>query len=78
MVQFLHATHPNQDGRGNSQDVERSASTATRSKSIADIGAFEGMEEYTALQKFITLYRDPRERRADADANAADARWEPN
>jgi H+-transporting ATPase len=45
---------------GQSDDIERNASVATRSKSIVSLGAFEGMDEYTALQKYILLYRDPK------------------
>ncbi|KAF2640694.1 plasma-membrane proton-e [Massarina eburnea CBS 473.64] len=45
---------------GQSDDIERNASVATRSKSIVSLTAFEGMDEYTALQKYIMLYRDPK------------------
>lgn len=43
-------------------DVERgrASSAAERSKSIVSMTEFEGMDEYTALQKYILLYRDPR------------------
>lgn len=41
-------------------DAERNASVATRSKSIVSLTAFEGMDEYAALQKYIQYYRDPR------------------
>jgi H+-transporting ATPase len=57
-------------------DVERRASVATRSKSIVSMTAFEGMDEYSALQKYIQFYRDPRSSPSDpngAHANAADA-----
>ncbi|KAF2660807.1 plasma-membrane proton-e [Lophiostoma macrostomum CBS 122681] len=78
MVQFLHPGEHNPNG-AQQDDIERRASTATRSKSVSSIRAFEGMDEYTALQKFITLYRDPRSVRVDDGANAADAgkgkRW---
>lgn len=46
--------------RGASDDIERNASVATRSKSIVSLSAFEGMDEYSALQKYIQFYRDPR------------------
>jgi H+-transporting ATPase len=46
--------------RGQSDDIERNASVATRSKSIVSLTAFEGMDEYAALQKYIQFYRDPR------------------
>lgn len=46
--------------RGQSDDIERNASVATRSKSIVSLSAFEGMDEYSALQKYIQFYRDPR------------------
>lgn len=50
------------------------ATARSRSKSIYDIGEFEGMDEYTALQKFITLYRDPKSVRTDdTGAQGADA-----
>jgi len=45
---------------GPEDDIERNASVATRSKSIVSMTAFEGMDEYTALQKYILLYRDPK------------------
>lgn len=46
--------------RGPSDEIERNASVATRSKSIVSLTAFEGMDEYSALQKYIQFYRDPR------------------
>ncbi|KAK7180395.1 hypothetical protein DPSP01_001830 [Paraphaeosphaeria sporulosa] len=46
--------------RGQSEEIERNASVATRSKSIVSLTAFEGMDEYAALQKYIQFYRDPR------------------
>ena len=60
--------------RGQSDDIERNASVATRSKSIVSLTAFDGMDEYTALQKFIQFYRDPRSQSSEAAANAADAK----
>jgi H+-transporting ATPase len=43
-------------------DVERgrASSAADRQKSIVSMTEFEGMDEYTALQKYILFYRDPR------------------
>jgi hypothetical protein len=43
-------------------DVERprASSTADRQKSIVSMTEFEGMDEYTALQKYILFYRDTR------------------
>ena len=43
-------------------DVERprASSAAERQKSIVSMTEFEGMDEYTALQKYILFYRDPR------------------
>jgi H+-transporting ATPase len=76
MVTFRHPGETNQNG-ARAGDPERAMSTATarsRSKSIYDIGEFEGMDEYTALQKFITLYRDPKSVRTDdTGAQGADA-----
>jgi H+-transporting ATPase len=44
------------------EDVERgrASSAAERQKSIVSMSEFEGMDEYTALQKYILFYRDPR------------------
>jgi hypothetical protein len=41
-------------------DVERprASSAAERQKSIVSMSEFEGMDEYTALQKYILFYRD--------------------
>lgn len=43
-------------------DVERprASSAAERQKSIVSMTEFEGMDEYTALQKYILFYRDNR------------------
>jgi hypothetical protein len=43
-------------------DVERprASSAAERQKSIVSMTEFEGMDEYTALQKYILFYRDAR------------------
>lgn len=43
-------------------DVERprASSGAERQKSIVSMTEFEGMDEYTALQKYILFYRDAR------------------
>jgi hypothetical protein len=43
-------------------DVERprASSAAERQKSIVSMTEFEGMDEYTALQKYILFYRDTR------------------
>ena len=64
MVQFLKAHRGGATTTGRNDDVERGMSTATgrsgRSKSIYDVSALEGMDEYTALQNYITLYRDVR------------------
>jgi hypothetical protein len=42
------------------EDVERprASSAAERQKSIVSMTEFEGMDEYTALQKYILFYRD--------------------
>jgi hypothetical protein len=44
------------------EDVERprASSAAERQKSIVSMTEFEGMDEYTALQKYILFYRDTR------------------
>ncbi|PSN60226.1 plasma-membrane proton-e [Corynespora cassiicola Philippines] len=53
-------------GRGKDADTDgdieknRRQSTASRSKSVVTLSGFEGMEEYAALQKYISVYRDPR------------------
>jgi len=64
-------------GNANHQndDIERgrNMSTATRSKSIVSLSGFDGMDEYTALQKYIQLYRDPRSQPTGTAADAADA-----
>jgi hypothetical protein len=43
-------------------DVERprASSGADRQKSIVSLTEFQGMDEYTALQKYILFYRDAR------------------
>jgi hypothetical protein len=43
-------------------DVERprASSGAERQKSIVSMTEFEGMDEFTALQKYILFYRDTR------------------
>lgn len=63
MVQFLKAHRGGGEAPARNDDVERGMSTATgrsRSKSIYDVSALEGMDEYTALQNYITLYREKR------------------
>jgi H+-transporting ATPase len=55
-------------------DVERNASTAGRSKSIVSLTALDGLDEYSALQRYILLYRDPKAQPSDGAAkNANDA-----
>lgn len=46
----------------NGDDVERprASSAAERQKSIVSLTEFQGMDEYTALQKYILFYRDAR------------------
>jgi H+-transporting ATPase len=61
----------NDKRNGDNLDVERGMSTATarsRSKSIYDVSALEGMDEYTALQNYITLYRDQRSTHVEQDS----------
>jgi H+-transporting ATPase len=79
MVQFLKAHRGGGEpaARGN-DDVERGMSTATgrsRSKSIYDVSALEGMDEYTALDKFITLYRDQRPAENQTAAAVKRPKW---
>jgi H+-transporting ATPase len=53
-------------------------STATgrsRSKSIYDVSALEGMDEYTALQNYITLYRDQRPAEGLQEAAVKRPKW---
>jgi len=59
---------------GPSDDVERNASTAGRSKSIVSLTALDGLDEYAALQRYILLYRDKNPSDAAAQANAKDAK----
>ncbi len=54
-------------------DIERNASSAGRSKSIVSLTALEGMDEYTALERYILLYRDPKSSAEQAAQNAQDA-----
>lgn len=49
--------HP---GDGSHNDIERGNSIAERGKSIVSLSGFQGMDEYTALQRYIVSYRDPR------------------
>lgn len=62
-------------------DVERNVSTTGRSKSIVSLTALDGLDEYTALQRYIMLYRDPKTQPSpdQAQQNAKDAtkgkRW---
>ena len=44
---------PNED-----PERPRASSAAERQKSIVSMTEFEGMDEYTALQKYILFYRD--------------------
>ncbi|KAL1602355.1 hypothetical protein SLS60_005771 [Paraconiothyrium brasiliense] len=61
--------------RGQSDDIERNASVATRSKSIVSLTAFEGMDEYSALQKYIQFYRDPRGAQLEAKPTEKKKPW---
>ncbi|KAH7125576.1 hypothetical protein B0J11DRAFT_487294 [Dendryphion nanum] len=64
-LQFGNGPHPNHEG---GEDVERGergrgmsvATRSTRGKSIVSLSELEGIDEYTALQHFITRYKDPR------------------
>ncbi|KAF2710748.1 plasma membrane ATPase 1 [Pleomassaria siparia CBS 279.74] len=54
----MSTLHP---GNGNTgDDIERGNSINERGKSIVSLSGFQGMDEYTALQRYIVSYRDPR------------------
>ncbi|KAF1363954.1 plasma-membrane proton-e [Lizonia empirigonia] len=59
------------------EDVERgrASSAAERQKSIVSMTEFEGMDEYTALQKYILFYRDPRSAGHQAEEAPKKKRW---
>ncbi|KAF2744322.1 plasma-membrane proton-e [Sporormia fimetaria CBS 119925] len=51
------------------------ATGRSRSKSIYDVSAFEGMDEYSALQQYISCYRDSRPNEFANDAQTAKPKW---
>lgn len=59
-------------------DVERprASSAAERQKSIVSMTEFEGMDEYTALQKYILFYRDTRTNPHAEKAQKKKAWWQ--
>ena len=59
------------------EDVERgrASSAAERQKSIVSMTEFEGMDEYTALQKYILFYRDPRAAGHQAEEAPKKKKW---
>ena len=59
-------------------DVERprASSAAERQKSIVSMTEFEGMDEYTALQKYILFYRDTRTNPHAEKATKKKAWWQ--
>jgi hypothetical protein len=59
-------------------DVERprASSAAERQKSIVSMTEFEGMDEYTALQKYILFYRDNRTNPHAEKATKKKAWWQ--
>lgn len=59
------------------EDVERgrASSAAERQKSIVSMTEFEGMDEYTALQKYILFYRDPRSAGHQQEEAPKKKRW---
>lgn len=59
-------------------DVERprASSAAERQKSIVSMTEFEGMDEYTALQKYILFYRDARTNPHAQPATKKKAFWQ--
>jgi hypothetical protein len=59
-------------------DVERprASSAAERQKSIVSMTEFEGMDEYTALQKYILFYRDARTNPHAEKATKKKAWWQ--
>jgi len=59
-------------GGSRSMDERRRSRRASRWESIMEQDYGE-LDEYTALQKYITTYRDPKEAAAEAEASKADA-----
>lgn len=57
-------------------DVERprASSGAERQKSIVSMTEFDGMDEYTALQKYILFYRDTKHN-PHAEATVKVKKW---
>lgn len=51
------------------------ATARSRSKSIYDVSALEGQDEYTALQNFINYYRDSRPSEHMADSGPKMPAW---
>jgi H+-transporting ATPase len=56
-------------------DAPRASSGAERQKSIVSMTEFEGMDEYTALQKSILFYRDTRTNPHEHGADAKTKKW---
>jgi magnesium-transporting ATPase (P-type) len=61
------SSHPT--ANGGPDDIERGNSIgAERGKSIVSLSGFQGMDEYTALQRYIVSYRDPKENPKEEEA----------
>ena len=60
------------------EDVERgrASSGADRQKSIVSMTEFEGMDEYTALQKYILFYRDSKKNEHEGGETKKKAWWQ--
>jgi H+-transporting ATPase len=66
--------HPT--ANGGPDDIERGNSIgAERGKSIVSLSGFQGMDEYTALQRYIVSYRDPRENPKEEEVEFKKKPW---
>lgn len=66
--------HPT--ANGGPDDIERGNSIgAERGKSIVSLSGFQGMDEYTALQRYIVSYRDPRENPKEEEVEDKKKPW---
>jgi H+-transporting ATPase len=63
---------------GYDKDVEKGDTSTEKRRSYSDPSDFSNLDEYTALQKYITAYRDPRaavvDDEEDTRKDAADAK----
>jgi len=72
MANFANGEKDMEGGGDRSMDERRRSRRASRWESIMEQDYGE-LDEYTALQKYITTYRDPKEAAAEAEAGKADA-----